>query len=117
MTRQEAYKLGHKGERLAEFLLRLKGYRILERRYKTRVGEADIIARRGATLVFVEVKARPTLAEGMESITANQKNRVVRAARYYLAENPPCANLDIRFDVIVALPGFRLKHLQDAWQT
>ncbi len=117
MNRQEAYKLGHKGEGLASLYLRLKGYKILARRYKTHVGEADIIARKGHSLVFVEVKARKTLDEGLISITERQKKRVIRAAGYYLAENPGKAGLDIRFDAIIVLPGFKLKHIQDAWQT
>lgn len=117
MNRQKAYKLGHKGEGLASLYLRLKGYRILVRRYKTHVGEADLIARKGNALVFVEVKARKTLEEGLESITSKQKKRVIRAAHYYLAENPKSADLDIRFDVIIVMPGLKLKHLVDAWQT
>ena len=117
MSRQEAYQLGHKGEGLAAFYLRVKGYRILARRYKTHVGEADLVARRGNALVFVEVKARKTLNEGLESITERQKKRVVRAAEYYLAENPKSAGLDIRFDAIFVLPGLKIKHLKDAWQT
>lgn len=117
MNRQAAYKLGHKGEGLASLYLRLKGYRILARRYKTHVGEADLVARKGSALVFVEVKARKTLDEGLFSITERQKRRVIRAAEYYLAENPKSAEQDIRFDVIIVLPGLKLKHIQDAWQT
>lgn len=117
MNRQDAYKLGHKGEGLAAFYLRLMGYRILARRYKTHVGEADLIARRGNSLVFIEVKARKTLEEGLISITERQKKRVIRAAGYYLAENPKSADLDIRFDAIIVLPGLKIKHIKDAWQT
>lgn len=117
MNRQAAYKLGHKGEGLAALYLRLKGYKVLARRYKTHVGEADIVARRGSSLVFVEVKARKTLDEGLESISYKQKKRVIRAAENYLMENPKSAGMDIRFDVIIVMPGLNLKHLQDAWQT
>ena len=117
MNRQDAYKLGHKGEGLAALYLRLKSYRILAKRYKTHVGEADLVARRGRSLVFAEVKARKTFEAGLESITAKQKKRVIKAAEYYLMENPKVADLDIRFDAILVCPGFKIKHLQDAWQT
>ncbi|MFP3339830.1 YraN family protein, partial [Micrococcus sp. SIMBA_131] len=60
-ARQKAYRLGHRGEWLAAIALRLKGYRILARRYRTKLGEIDLIARRGDLVAIVEVKARPTV--------------------------------------------------------
>ena len=66
--RQKAYRRGHRGERLAAAALMLKGYRILARRYRTKLGEIDLIARRGNLVLFVEVKARRTLMKAMEAI-------------------------------------------------
>jgi putative endonuclease len=100
---------------LAAFWLRLKGYGILEKRYKTHVGEADLVARRGNSLVFIEVKARSTLEEGLMSITPRLKRRVTKAANYFITERPGLAGLDIRFDVIVVLPGLRVRHIENAW--
>jgi len=114
-SRQKAQRRGHKGEGRAALYLRLRGYRILEQRYKTPVGEADLIARRGGTLAFVEVKARETYRDGVEAITARQQQRVVRAAQAYLAANPGLATLDCRFDALIILPGLKLKHIPGAW--
>ncbi|HXV74143.1 MAG TPA: YraN family protein [Sphingomonadales bacterium] len=114
--KQLDYEKGHKGEGLAVWLLRLKGYQILKRRYKMKVGEADIVARKGGTVVFAEVKARPTVAEGLEAITASQRKRILNAARYFMVRNRAVAGLDYRFDVIVVTPGLRIHHLEDAWR-
>jgi putative endonuclease len=61
--RRKAYRRGHRGEWLAALALMLKGYRILARRHRTKLGEIDLIARRGDLVLFVEVKARRTLIE------------------------------------------------------
>lgn len=114
-AKQKAYARGHKGEGLAALYLRLKGYRILEKRFKTPVGEADLIARKGKTLAFIEVKARETYAQGVEAVTRHQQKRVMRAAEYFLAHRDNLHGLTIRFDVIVALPGLRLRHIKNAW--
>ena len=66
--RRKAYRRGHRGEWLAALALMLKGYRILARRHRTKLGEIDLIARRGDLVLFVEVKARRTLMEAMEAI-------------------------------------------------
>jgi putative endonuclease len=96
--------------------LRLKGYRILARRHRSRVGEIDIIARRGRTLAFVEVKARQSLGEALESLTARQRARIRNAAALYLAARPHLADLDARFDVML-VAGWRWpRHLIDAWR-
>jgi putative endonuclease len=96
--------------------LRLKGYRILARRHRSRVGEIDIIARRGNTLVFVEVKARQTLGDALESVTVRQRARIRNAASLYLATRPQLGDLDVRFDVML-VAGWRWpRHLMDAWR-
>jgi putative endonuclease len=93
--------LGKTGEDLACRELKRRGYAILARRYRRRLGEIDIIARDGKTLVFVEVKAREgqTFGEATEAVTAMKQRRIVALASEYLTRHQlsdhPC-----RFDVV-----------------
>jgi len=99
-------RLGRRGEEFAERHLASQGYRILERRYRTRAGEIDFIAEDGATLVFVEVKTRSSLAFGRpsEAVGSRKRARIARAAALYLARvcggDAPC-----RFDVVEVMEG------------
>ena len=97
--------LGELGETLACDELRRRGYAILERRYRTRYGEIDIVARHGDVLVFVEVKARVQLDDAAWSVTDRGKRRIVAAAEAWLAANPDDVNRNIRFDAILVAPG------------
>lgn len=115
MTRNN-YHLGLYAENLAALLLRLKGYQIIAKRYKTPFGEIDLIARRRNLTIFVEVKARPTAKDALESITPKMRDRITRAATWYLARKPD-KNLDYRFDVITVRPPFYVRHLDNAWQS
>src|SRR5579862_3653722 len=83
--RVAAFKLGLSAESRAAMLLIAKAYRILARRWRTPFGEVDIVARRRHTLVFVEVKARATLDEAVEAVTAKSQQRIIRAAELWLA--------------------------------
>lgn len=102
--RKKAHGLGLLAERLAVWLLRLKGYQILARRYCIKEGEIDIVARRGDTVAFVEVKVRPTLDEAKEAIGAVKRRRISRAARAWLASNPWSAPLTWRGDAVYLAP-------------
>jgi putative endonuclease len=114
--RRAAYRRGHAGEQLAAFRLMLAGYRILARRYRTKVGEIDLIARRGDVVAFVEVKRRAELATGLEAVTPQARIRIRRAAELYLRRNPAFAERTLRFDVIVITPWAWPRHIVDAWQ-
>jgi len=114
--RRAAYRRGHAGERLAAFRLLLGGYRILARRYRTRVGEIDLIARRGDVVAFIEVKRRNELAAGLEAVTPRARLRIRRAAEFYILRNPALAERTLRFDVIVITPWAWPRHIVDAWQ-
>jgi len=114
--RRRADRAGRLAETLCALSLRLRGYRILARRFRTPVGELDIVARRGRTLAFIEVKARPTLALAAESIAARQRLRVERAAGAYLALNPALARLDARLDAMLVAPRRWPRHIEDAWR-
>ena len=112
----ERSRLGARGEAMAAANLQGLGYRIVERQYKTPVGEIDIIARRGAALAFVEVKARTDLETAAASIGARQQARIERAALAYIVRHPDCAELDVRFDVILIARGRWPKHMPGAWR-
>lgn len=114
--RSGAERRGRRAETLAALWLRLKGYRILARRYRTPVGEVDLIARRGRALAFVEVKARRDLATALEAVGRRQRERTLRAALLFLARNPGAAECDLRFDIVVIRPRRLPHHLVDAWQ-
>lgn len=103
-ARQRAYRLGHRGEWLAAMALRLKGYRILARRYRTKLGEIDLIARRGDVVAIVEVKARPTVEAAMDAVSYHAQIRIERAADLWLARQPDHARLSLRFDLVAVLP-------------
>lgn len=114
-ARIAAHLGGHRGEALAAFFLRLKLYRIIETRYKTPVGEIDLIAERFGITVFVEVKARSKASGHAEALAAVNQSRIVRAAEYWLSRNPTKAHTDLRFDVIFLAPRSWPRHLQNAF--
>lgn len=115
MRRQAAEKRGHRAETLAAFWLRLKGYRILARRLRTPVGEIDLVARRGRTVAFVEVKARATAADADLSLDRARLRRVAAAANAVLARyaGPDDAS---RIDAVYIVPGRWPRHVADVWQ-
>jgi putative endonuclease len=108
--KRRANRLGGLAERVAAILLRLKGYRNLAYRFRVRGGEIDIIARRGDTVAFIEVKVRPTLGEARTAIGETKRRRISRAARVWLAANPWSAPLAWRGDAIFAAPGCWPRH-------
>jgi putative endonuclease len=102
--RFKAYRRGHSAERLATLALMLKGNRIVDRRYRTKLGEIDLIARRGDVILIVEVKARATLEPAMDSVNALTMRRIEAAADQWLARQPDHASLSLRFDLVAILP-------------
>ncbi|WP_123690304.1 YraN family protein [Allostella humosa] len=114
--RAAAERRGRRAEAWAAWLLRLKGYRVLARRWRGRSGEIDLIARRGRILAVIEVKARGDEATAAGSVLAKGRQRIGRAAAEYLAGRPDLAGLDVRFDVVMASPRRLPRHLPDAWR-
>ena len=114
--RQAAEKRGRKGERLAALFLQLKGYRILDRRVRTPVGEVDLIARRGALVAFVEVKHRATPDLAVGSVTPGAWQRIARAAEFWMARHPALAGCGWRYDIVAVAPGHLPRHIRDAWR-
>ena len=113
--RQIAFRLGLSAESRAAAYLVAKGYRIVARRWRSPVGEVDIVARRRQVLVFVEVKARARLDDAAESVTERQQHRI--AASAWLAEHPDDMNSNIRFDAVLVAPGRLPRHNPAAFET
>jgi putative endonuclease len=113
--RVAAFKLGLSAESRAAMMLLAKGYRIAARRWKTPVGEIDIVARRRRELVFVEVKARDTLDLAAESVSHRSQQRIIAAAEYWTAQHPRDADCFGRFDVMLVAPGKLPRHIVNAF--
>jgi putative endonuclease len=113
--RQIAFRTGISAESRAAALLITKGFRILARRWRSPVGEIDIIARRRHLLLFVEVKARETLDDAAWSVTERQRFRIVAAAEAWLARNADDRIRDIRFDAMLVAPGRIPRHIPAAF--
>jgi putative endonuclease len=113
--RQAAFRLGLSAESRAAAYLIAKGFRILARRWKSPVGEIDIVARRRSMLVFVEVKARDKLDDAAWSVTPRQQQRIAAAAEIWLGNNPGVTFQDVRFDVVLVAPGRIPQHIPSAF--
>jgi putative endonuclease len=114
--RRAAERRGRRAEALAAWLLRAKGYRILERRFRAPGGEVDLVAGRGRTLAFVEVKARTSRAAAAESVTPQQRRRIAAAAAAWLGRHPAFAGHALRFDAVLVTPRRPPLHIADAWR-
>ena len=112
--RRIAEAAGRRGERLAGWWLRLKGWRILDRRVRTPAGEVDLIARKGSLIAFVEVKLRKTAVELDHAIDERRLGRVAAAAEVLMPLYAGPGD-DIRIDVILIAPGIRPRHIENAW--
>jgi putative endonuclease len=112
-TRAEREARGRRGETLAAWFLRLKGWRVLARRVKTPRGEIDLVVRRGRTIAFVEVKWRATASEADQAIDPYRLRRVVDAAQA-LAPRFARKGEDLRVDVLLLAPGRLPRHIVNA---
>lgn len=115
MKRQRAEKEGRAGEGRAALWLQVKGWRILDRRRKTPLGEIDLVAKRGNVVAFVEVKWRATAAELDLAIDERRLARVAAAAEAVAHEYAQDGE-DIRIDVLLLAPNVFPRHIVNAWQ-
>jgi len=113
--RQRAHLWGQWAEWIAAASLMLKGYRILTLRYKTKLGEVDLIAKKHDLIVFVEVKARKSISEAVDSVTYQNKRRIENAADLWLAKQRNPHLLSMRFDIIAVRPWKWPTHFEDAF--
>ncbi|MGB1539365.1 MAG: YraN family protein [Rickettsiales bacterium] len=119
--KQAAYQRGVDAEAIAAQHLRGQGLEVLALRHRNAGGEIDVLARNDDTLIVVEVKARKAHEEGLYSVTPAKQKRLIRATEALLAEGEKFAGLgdlarfNIRFDVIVIVPGKTPLHLPNAF--
>jgi putative endonuclease len=113
-ARREAW--GRLAETLAALSLRLRGYRVVARRFRTPLGEIDLIVRRGRLLAFVEVKARIDRDQALTALGPRQRERTERSAELFLALHPRYRDYNLRFDVVAVRPWRLPHHLVDAWR-
>jgi len=118
--RRRAYGFGLRAEALAALWLRLKGWRILDRRFRSGAGEIDLIVRRGGVVAFVEVKARPDPAAAEAALTEHQRRRTLQAAQIWIGRHAarlaPDSDLSFRLDVMLVVPGRLPRHIAGAWE-
>jgi len=115
LSRQAAEQRGRGAETLACWFLRLKGWQVLARRARVSGGEVDIVARRGRTLAFVEVKARASEEAAAMALDEWRLRRVAVAAER-LAPRYMRAGDDVRIDAMFIVPGHWPRHLINVWQ-
>lgn len=115
--RRRAHRRGLTAETLAALSLQLAGWRILKRRYKTKVGEIDLIARRRKTLAFIEVKARRSRESALHAVTPASQRRIVNAAKVFVAEHPKAGFFTLQFDVIIVRPWAWPERISNAFQS
>lgn len=109
-----SHRLGFFAEYITILIYKLKFYKILAHRYKSKCGEVDIIAKRGNSLVFIEVKARKgSLNEDI--VSQVQLKRIIRTAEYFIAKNTKYINYNCRFDLAFIQLGKMPKIIKNAW--
>lgn len=113
--RRRAERRGHWSEYLAAAFLVLKGYRILALRYKTRVGEVDLIVRKRDLVAFVEVKARRFERTAIDAVGFDTQRRIRAAGDLWLSHRRDAHKLTLRYDVVAVLPGRFPRHFPDAF--
>ena len=113
--RVRAYRSGVFAETLVATLLRLKGHTIVARRYKTPVGEIDLVALKSRRLAFVEVKRRKSAEDAAWTLPAKQRRRIVRAAQYWLAAHPDFSGHELAFDVVLTAPWGWPRYIANAF--
>jgi putative endonuclease len=111
-----AFHRGHGAEKRAAWWLRLKFYRVLAINWRSIAGEIDLIARRGGTLAFIEVKQRVDPETAALSLAPQQRARLARAAGLFVAQRPELADLTLRFDLMAFGRMGRPVHMKDAWR-
>ena len=112
--------LGNTGENLAAKFLENHGYKILERNYRIRTAEIDIIAEIGGVTVFVEVKTRSNLRKGTpaEAVNIRKQKKIIEAASVFLQNESYC-DCACRFDVIEVISAdkdFKINHIENAFE-
>jgi putative endonuclease len=111
--KQRDQRFGRLAESAAAWALRLKGFRILSMRWSCRFGEIDLIARRGALIIFVEVKARQDAETALSAITRSKRDKLNRSIRQWLTQNDDVGRFSYRIDAVLVLPWRWPKHVEN----
>jgi putative endonuclease len=114
-NRQRNERRGHRAETAALILLRLKGYHLLARRFKSHHGEIDLIMRKGQTTAFIEVKARATTDAAITSVTTYQSKRISAAAGLWMLRDAKAAAGFCRFDIVAVNAYLWPTHIENAF--
>lgn len=113
--RMKAFRRGHRAEYLAALFLLAKGYRIEAIRFRTHLGEVDIVARRGDLVACVEVKARRETGDAVFAVTAAAQRRIRAAGEVWLSRRADAHRLSLRYDIVAVLPWRLPRHFEDAF--
>lgn len=113
--RLKAYRRGHRAEWLAALMLMTKGYRIAARRFKTPVGEVDLIARKNDLILFVEVKARASQQAALDSVSLSSQKRIESAGEWWISQQKDASQLSWRCDIVAVTPWKWPHHYEDVW--
>ena len=116
VSRQRAEKRGRRAETIAAIYLRMKGYTILATRVRTPVGEIDLIARRGNTVAFIEVKQRANLTLAQAAVPSRNWQRTANAAASWMARQSQFTDQNWRYDLIAIAPWKWPVHSADFWR-
>jgi putative endonuclease len=111
-----SYYKGIHGERIASDYFSKQGYEILLQRYQSSAGEVDLVLAKDQILIFVEIKARPTIDDCLNSISKRQQARIMTAAECFLSDNfATYQHYDLRFDVIAVDQNENITHFENAF--
>ena len=113
--RQQAERRGRLAEIAALWMLRLKGYRLLAHRYKSPMGEIDLVMRRGDVTAFIEVKQRASAEASLDSVTPYQAKRIAAAAASWMGRDPIAARQFCRFDIVAVSPYHWPRHIENTF--
>ncbi len=118
---ETSYSRGIWAEDAAVYYLESKGFSLLQKRYKTKFGEIDLIVKNNNLICFVEVKLRQYEFQALESVTKRVQKRIENSALFFISENPEFIDYDMRFDVIAIFKqdgsdDFKIMHLDNAWE-
>ncbi len=114
-ARRTAYASGLAAENAAASLLEREHYKIVARRFRTKGGEIDLVARRGTHIAFIEVKKRKTHDEAAYAVTPRQQARIAQAAEVFLGDHAGFDDVSVSFDVVLVSSGHVCNHIEQAF--
>lgn len=110
-----SYQKGVWSEWVISIYLQVLGYKILSKRFKTKLGEIDLVAQKRGVLVFVEVKNRKRLGDALSVVDGKTQQRIVNAAKLFVQKYPHEGAKGFRFDVIALYSGLCVQHIRNAF--